>query len=338
MKMGETIKELRQGRGISQETLAKAMAVTVQAVSKWERGASLPDVETIPRLAIYFGVTTDELFSLTEDEEFDRMEHLICENVMLTEEKAAQAEKWLLKKIEGGYKEAACYNLLALLHNNQAVRHRRIAEGYARKTMELAPFKKESHCALRDAMGGHICDWDYYNHHKIIDYYQDFVKRYPDFPEGYLWLYDNLIADYRFDEAEACLDRMAQCDQGLRVPAYRAMLHWYRGDRQEAHRQFAELETKYGDQWLLYFILGDLYAMETDWDKAEQYYLRAYETQPSPKYTDAFLSIAHMCKIRGDKAGALRAYEGMLDCLKTQWECTVGEEVDEIRREMEALQ
>ncbi len=62
MTMGEKIKALRKRRGISQETLAQVLAVSCQAVSKWENGNTMPDIGLIPSIAAYFGVSTDELF------------------------------------------------------------------------------------------------------------------------------------------------------------------------------------------------------------------------------------------------------------------------------------
>lgn len=53
--MGQKIKELRKQRDISQETLAKALGVSFQSVSKWETETGLPDVTLIPAIASYFG-------------------------------------------------------------------------------------------------------------------------------------------------------------------------------------------------------------------------------------------------------------------------------------------
>lgn len=64
----ETIRELRRTRGISQEVLAAALGVSVQAVSKWETGNSLPDILLFPRIAQFFGVSTDTLFFGTKEE------------------------------------------------------------------------------------------------------------------------------------------------------------------------------------------------------------------------------------------------------------------------------
>lgn len=62
MNIGEKIKVLRKSKGISQESLANALGVTFQAVSKWETNATAPDICLIPSLASYFGVSIDELF------------------------------------------------------------------------------------------------------------------------------------------------------------------------------------------------------------------------------------------------------------------------------------
>jgi transcriptional regulator with XRE-family HTH domain len=56
------IQKLRKERNITQEVLAAAMEVSVQAISKWETGASLPDIMQLPRIAKFFGVTIDYLF------------------------------------------------------------------------------------------------------------------------------------------------------------------------------------------------------------------------------------------------------------------------------------
>ncbi len=62
LKIGETVRRLRTERGITQEQLAVFLGVTPQAVSRWELAIGYPDVELLPTIAEYFGVTTDELF------------------------------------------------------------------------------------------------------------------------------------------------------------------------------------------------------------------------------------------------------------------------------------
>lgn len=59
--IGKHIADLRKSKGITQEILAEAVGVTPQAVSKWESGGS-PDVDLLPPIANYFGVSIDRLF------------------------------------------------------------------------------------------------------------------------------------------------------------------------------------------------------------------------------------------------------------------------------------
>lgn len=56
MNCGEKIAELRKKRGMTQDELGKAMNVSYQAVSKWERDESQPDFETMSKIAKLFNV------------------------------------------------------------------------------------------------------------------------------------------------------------------------------------------------------------------------------------------------------------------------------------------
>lgn len=64
--MGERLKELRKGAGMTQEELGNKIGVSAQAVSKWECG-SVPDTELIPKIADCFGVAIDALFGREYD-------------------------------------------------------------------------------------------------------------------------------------------------------------------------------------------------------------------------------------------------------------------------------
>ena len=54
VKIAESIRTLRKKRSLTQEQLAEAMGVTVGAVSKWEKGISVPDIGLIMELADFF--------------------------------------------------------------------------------------------------------------------------------------------------------------------------------------------------------------------------------------------------------------------------------------------
>lgn len=63
--MGDIIRSVRRSRGCTQDALAQAAGVSVQAVSKWETGASLPDIALLPAIADFLGISIDALFNRT---------------------------------------------------------------------------------------------------------------------------------------------------------------------------------------------------------------------------------------------------------------------------------
>ncbi|MBR6824674.1 MAG: helix-turn-helix transcriptional regulator [Firmicutes bacterium] len=62
-RFGQFIKELRAERGLTQKQLAERLFVSDKAVSKWERGISMPEISLLLPLAQILGVSTTELLS-----------------------------------------------------------------------------------------------------------------------------------------------------------------------------------------------------------------------------------------------------------------------------------
>lgn len=64
--VGKKISALRQGNALTQQQLAAMMNVSHQAVSKWESGQALPDIQTMLELTRFFGITVEQLISENE--------------------------------------------------------------------------------------------------------------------------------------------------------------------------------------------------------------------------------------------------------------------------------
>ena len=77
MELGNQIKALRLERGVTQETVATALGVSAQAVSKWETGAAAPDIALLPAISAYFGVSIDELFALSDETKLERIQNML---------------------------------------------------------------------------------------------------------------------------------------------------------------------------------------------------------------------------------------------------------------------
>ena len=65
-KTSEIIYEQRKQKYLTQEQLAQEIGVSSVAVSKWERGISIPDQDILCRLADYFSITVDALLGRKE--------------------------------------------------------------------------------------------------------------------------------------------------------------------------------------------------------------------------------------------------------------------------------
>ncbi len=69
IQLGSNLAELRKKNGYSQEALAEKLGISRQAVSKWERGESTPDTDTLIELASLYGTSLDMLVGNKNSEE-----------------------------------------------------------------------------------------------------------------------------------------------------------------------------------------------------------------------------------------------------------------------------
>jgi len=337
MAIGKKIRDLRVAKGITQEILAEVLNVTPQAVSKWETGSSAPDIQLLPELAVYFGVTIDELFCLTDDREFDRIQNMIWDSRLVPQNELERAERWLKTKIDAGYRPAACWRLLADLYNHQARMLHTYAADFARAALNVDPEEYEALQELNEAMGGYISDFNCRNHHRLIDELKVRAEERPDLWRIQLWLLDNLIADGRLTEAAQWLDRLSRVHRSYRIPLYRAMIARAAGDRTGYENWLWEIEANYADQWTAQFDLGGLLAADGRYDAAAVCFRRAVELQAPPRYVDPLEALAQLHEISGDRAQAIAALEEELRILAEDWSTTTGETADAVHREIRRL-
>ena len=65
--IGARIRSLRLQKSMTQEQLAQKLNLTPQAVSKWENGVGMPDIQLLPELSTLLGVTAfSSLWSILE--------------------------------------------------------------------------------------------------------------------------------------------------------------------------------------------------------------------------------------------------------------------------------
>lgn len=84
VNIGKRIRDLRQKLGKTQNDVAEVLGMSPQAVSRWESGITYPDLELIPVIANYFGVTIDNLFGYQSERE-NKIEAILKEVHELSE-------------------------------------------------------------------------------------------------------------------------------------------------------------------------------------------------------------------------------------------------------------
>ena len=67
--MKNRIEGIRKGRGIRQEEFAKVPGVSRQTISSLETGRYNPSIFLAHKIAVYFGMTIEEVFLFDEEEE-----------------------------------------------------------------------------------------------------------------------------------------------------------------------------------------------------------------------------------------------------------------------------
>ena len=61
IKIGEFLRELRKGKGLTQEQLAEQFSISRRSVSRWETGSNMPDVGLLIKIADFFEVDIREI-------------------------------------------------------------------------------------------------------------------------------------------------------------------------------------------------------------------------------------------------------------------------------------
>ncbi len=138
MALAENIKALRKKKGMTQEALAENLHISAQAVSKWETGQSCPDVEMLPKLAIIFDTSLDNLFDFDHRKIEEEVDALVKESVPMRKEpaKAEAFYREALRKYPGNEVLLNC--LLMVIDEERADERIRIAEQLIEATKDDA--------------------------------------------------------------------------------------------------------------------------------------------------------------------------------------------------------
>ena len=246
MELGKKIKQLRFKASLTQEQLAESVGVSAQAVSKWENSVAMPDIALLPKLAEIFGVSIDDLFDLTVEQRLNRIENRMDREDELPQDIFREYEDFLKTQLgDETYKKRAT-SLLACLYWHRMNAAAEKAGRYAREAIRRDPGEKDCQWILQKAEGHAAWDWNVSNHSRAVEFWRGIVEENPGIRLPYYYLLDNLIADRRADEADACLERLSKLPDTRPVinEVYRAHIALARFDEKSADAIMVRLRPR----------------------------------------------------------------------------------------------
>lgn len=339
MEIGEKIKNLRINRGITQEILAEELGITYQAVSKWENNVTMPDIQLLPKLSIYFGVTIDELFELTSDDRLHRIENMLDDERVLSSKIFEETVGFLKEQLDKDRTNGRIYTFLSKLYLHRIRSDGEIAREYAKLSLKYRPEAKDCHEVFQMTYNGVIADWNIENRHELIDFYYELVKDNPEISRNYLYLMDNLIGDRRLQEARELLERYSRLEQRKEYlcVVYEALILEAEGKVSMAEEYWNGLIKAYADNDLAWFSIADHRARHCRYQEAIEYYEKSFELQPKPRFYDSLQAIAHIYEIQKEYKLAADSWERVIEVLKEDFNIHYGEIVDFPIRERDRL-
>ena len=336
MEIGKNIKALRLRRGLTQEDVAARVGVTGQAVSKWETAASMPDIALLPELSACLGASIDELFSLSDETRFERIENMCMLEGRLSGEEFEDAAGFLERRIVEKPEDVRALTDLAYLYNHRAEHDHRYAATLAARALELAPEEKGPWVAYLEAMGARYGDEWYDNNFEVIEFFKRFLKRHPGNYRGLYAIIENLLGDRRFDEAVPYIEKLREIKDDYQAIMYLGDVEQGRGNMDTALKLWNQGVQKSPEKWQAWCDRADRLKKLKRIEDALSDYERAFEIQTPPRLTDPLYSIEQLHELRGEYDRAAEAFERIVKCLREEYETPSAEE-ERLLREIERL-
>ena len=337
LNIGAKIKTLRLAASMTQEQLAGKLSVSAQAVSKWESGTNMPDIQILPELSVIFGVTIDALFDMTDESKMERLENMISDVRFLSEEDFRQAESYLKESMGKEKLEGEAVLLLAQLYNKRADEYHELASPLARRALRMLPGRKDAHNAIFDAEKGPYQDWNAINHHGLIDFYKQVVREHPEDIRNYFWLLDLLIADGRTAEARDYAERMKKVEHSYHYEMFMGRICKEECDLNGALAWWEKMTQHSPQNWIVWAEYADCMVKLCRYEEAILAYKKAMPMRPKPRFCDCEQAVAHIYEIQGNYRAAIDMNRQALQLIREDW-VTEGEIVDYYGREISRLE
>lgn len=329
LKIGKTIKRLRTEKGITQEELANFIGISYQAISKWENDQTTPDILILPKLAVYFGVTIDALFSINDNDHFERIDKMLRDEHIISDDNFIYAERYLKGMINEKPDYSEAIKRLAYLYQHRSNRDLLAMGRYAEQGLTYSPLDKELHNLLvQTRTWRHEPD-------RLISFYEKFIGEHPNYSFAYEILLNTYISNRYFEKARNLIH---QLDNYPNLKLFEGDIELLMGNQQLAMNLWDNVARLNHNDGTVLFNIAERYNKIGEYDKAIDYYNLSYEVEPSPKPQDSLYSRAFLYDKLGKKQDAIIMWESIIKSLDEDYGIKEGATVDWPKQEIKRLQ
>lgn len=336
MQIGKSIRKLRLERGITQEALADAMHVSPQSVSKWETGTTTPDIALLPKLAVYFGVSMDILFSLTQDEYLDRITAMLRDEHTISPGDFLWAEGYLTGLLAENPDYNDARKRLVWLYRHRVNRDTLTCGRIAEEGIRWDPMDVELVKALVQIREQRQ------ERDRLISFLAALAEADPD---NYVVREELIEACIRNREWERAEKLMTGVQPRPAYTLYRGDIRLAKGDEDGAVRIWTELTDSLFEQekddaglaaWTYYQTAERLERIGR-YNEALQWYEASHRAGVEPKPLDSLYASAFLYEKLERLPEAVQMWEKIIHALKTDYGIKAGETIDWPERELTRL-
>lgn len=318
LNLGSAVKRLRIDHSVTQEELAEYLGISFQAVSKWETGTTLPDITLLPKLAAFFGVRIDELFSVNHEDELERIDLMLRRETM-TDRNYSYAKRILdgiLQENPGDVDAVKRYAKVYLAKTNTDLL---TAGRMLEKAMERSPLDEEVFSLYRSVRGG-----SEYKHHSDNDWFirvcEPYARKYPMNCWLYRMLIEAMISKKYFTRAEELLDAVSFEGENKYIrEVLLGDIALARGDETAAKDIWRTVPK---EDWRGQYEIGERFNRLNEYERAIECFNNAYKAQTAPHKMDMMYSLAFLYKKLGQFAEAKKEWELIIETLISEHEAT----------------
>ncbi len=311
LNLGGVIKRLRAEQGVTQDALAEYLGISYQAVSKWETGTTLPDITLLPKLAVFFGVRIDELFSVDHEDELERIDAMLQRETM-TDQNYAYAKRILDGILRESPKNVEVMKRYAKVYLAKTNTDLLTAGKMLEQAMEFAPLDEEIYSLYRSVRGG-----SEYKQHSDNDWFirvcEPYARKYPQNIGLYRMLIEAMVSKKYFDRAEELLGAVKFVGENKYMKeVFLGDIALAKGDAVKSKEIWNSVPK---NDWLGQYEAGERFNRLNEYERAIECFNNAYEAQTAPRKMDMMYSLAFLYKKLGRFGEAKKEWELIIEGL-----------------------